>query len=80
MAENTGGRLYQANDPAQLAQAFSRIAEELRRQYSIGYYPQDATTENSDRRAINVKVQRPNVAVKARNSYVRRTSSTNANQ
>lgn len=80
MADNTGGRLYQANDPAQLAQAFSRIAEELRRQYSIGYYPQTATDENSERRAINVKVQRPDVAVRARNSYVRRTSSTNANQ
>ena len=80
MADSTGGRLYQANDPAQLAQAFSRIAEELRRQYSIGYYPQTATDENRDRRAINVKVQRPDVAVKARNSYVRRTGQTNSNQ
>jgi VWFA-related protein len=80
MADSTGGRLYQANDPAQLAQAFSRIAEELRRQYSIGYYPQTGTDESRERRAINVKVQRPNVAVKSRNGYVRRTASAPANQ
>jgi len=80
MAENTGGRIYQANDPNQLAQAFSRIAEELRRQYSIGYYPQAQPDPNSERRAINVKVRRPDVAVKARNSYVRRTPQTKANQ
>ena len=80
MADSTGGRLYQANDPGQLAQAFSRIAEELRRQYSIGYYPQDSTDPNTERRAINVKVRRPDVAVKARNSYVRRTAAANPNQ
>jgi len=79
MADSTGGRLYQANDPGQLAQAFSRIAEELRRQYSIGYYPQTSEEQN-ERRAINVKVHRPDVAVKARNSYVRRTPQTNPNQ
>lgn len=80
MAENTGGRIYQANDPNQLAQAFSRIAEELRRQYSIGYYPQAQPDPNSERRAINVKVRRPDVAVKARNSYVRRTPQAKMNQ
>jgi hypothetical protein len=63
-----------------LGQAFSRIAEELRRQYSIGYYPQTQKDQNNDRRAINVKVRRPDVAVKARNSYVRRTPQTNTNQ
>jgi len=77
MAESTGGRLYQANDQNQLAQAFSRIAEELRRQYSIGYYPQAQTDKDNERRGINVKVRRPDVAVKARNSYVRRTGQTN---
>lgn len=80
MADSTGGRLFQANDPNQLAQAFSRIAEELRRQYSIGYYPQTQTDQNSERRGINVKVHRPDVAVKARNSYVRRTAQPNTNQ
>jgi VWFA-related protein len=71
LAEKTGGRLYRANDPAQLAQAFSHIAEELRRQYSLGYYPQTGTVASADRRQIKVRVNRPNLAVKARDSYVR---------
>src|SRR5687767_6239904 len=78
LADKTAGRLYKANDPAQLAQAFSQIAEELRRQYSLGYYPQGAdgsaaTAAAADRRQIKVRVNRPNVAVKARDSYLRGT-------
>ena len=73
IADKTGGRLYRANDPAQLAQAFTSISEELRRQYSLGYYPQSGTTESDERRQIKVSVKRPNVAVRARNSYLRAT-------
>ncbi|HEY0730258.1 MAG TPA: VWA domain-containing protein [Pyrinomonadaceae bacterium] len=72
MAERTGGRLHKANDMSQLAQAFSSIAEELRRQYSIGYYPQNGTDQDA-RRQIKVSVDRSNVAVRARNSYLRRS-------
>jgi VWFA-related protein len=72
LADRTGGRLYKANDTNQLADAFARIAEELRRQYSLGYYPQNAAT-TADRRQIKVKVNRPNLAVKARDSYIRAT-------
>ena len=75
MAERTGGRLHKANDTTQLAQAFSSIAEELRRQYSLGYYPQNGTTQSDARRQIKVSVDRSNVAVRARNSYLRRTGS-----
>lgn len=69
LADRTAGRLYHANDTTQLAEAFSRIAEELRRQYSLGYYPQDGDLSNAARRQIKVRVNRPNVAVKARDSY-----------
>jgi VWFA-related protein len=72
LADKTGGRLYQANDPKQLAEAFSRIAEELRRQYSLGYYPKAENAEGADgRRQIRVKVKQPNLAVKARDSYTK---------
>jgi Ca-activated chloride channel homolog len=74
LAEKTGARLYQANDPAQLAQAFSRIAEELRRQYSLGYYPEASSVTNGERRQIKVRVHQPNLAVRARDSYVRSSS------
>ncbi len=74
LADKTGGRLYQANDTTQLAQAFTRIAEELRRQYGLGYYPKTDNSEASERRLIRVKVRQPNLAVKARDSYVKSTA------
>jgi len=74
LAEKTGGRLYEANDTKQLAAAFSRIAEELRRQYTIGYYPKSANVADDERRQIRVRVRQPNLAVKARNSYVKSNS------
>jgi len=70
LADKTGARLYQANDRTQLAAAFSRIAGELRCQYSLGYYPPD-TVQTDERREIKVKVDQPDVAIRARNSYVR---------
>jgi VWFA-related protein len=74
LADKTGGRLYEANDRAQLAAAFSKIAEELRSQYSLAYYPQMAL-QSGERRLIRVKVDQANVAVRARESYVERTAS-----
>ena len=73
LADKTGGRLYEANDRAQLANAFSKIAEELRYQYSLGYYPQGL--QSDERRLIRVRVDQPNVAVRARESYVKRNAS-----
>lgn len=74
LADKTGGRLYQANDTKQLGDAFSRIAEELRRQYSLGYYPKAENAVPTDRREIKVKVRQPNLAVKARESYSKSSS------
>lgn len=74
LADKTGGRLYEANDTNQLAAAFTRIAEELRRQYTIGYYPKTATVADGERRQIRVRVRQRDLAVKARNSYVKSNS------
>ncbi len=76
LADETGGRIYQANDTTQLADSFSKIAEELRRQYSLGYYPKSASDDDNARRDIKVRVKQPNLAVKARDSYTK-TSGTN---
>jgi VWFA-related protein len=76
LADKTGARLYQANDPTQLAQAFARIAEELRRQYSLGYYPQTSADASTERRQIKVRVKQPNLAVRARDSYTRSSSTS----
>jgi von Willebrand factor type A domain. len=77
LADRTGGRLYQANDTRQLADAFSRIAEELRRQYTLGYYPNSANIADGEERQIRVRVRQTNLAVKARNSYVKSSASQN---
>jgi len=69
LADKTGGRLYSANDPNQLAQAFTSIAEEIRRQYRLGYYP-PAGASVGERHAIKVSVNRPDIAVRARNTYI----------
>jgi Ca-activated chloride channel homolog len=71
LATKTGGQLYVANDRTQLSEAFGKIAEELRHQYSLGYYPQ-TTLQSGERREIKVRVDQPNVAVRARDSYVQR--------
>jgi VWFA-related protein len=78
LADKTGARLYKANDTAELSKAFAQIAEELRRQYSLGYYPQGSSPEAGDQRQIRVRVRQPNLAVRARNSYLRRGSTTTA--
>lgn len=70
LAELTAGRYYDANrDLRNLQDAFSHIAEELRRQYSLGYYPKQ-TGQAGQRRRIKVRVGRPDLAVRTRDSYV----------
>jgi len=64
----TGARLYNA-DFENLNVAFQQVAEELRRQYSLGYYPRKAP-QPGERRSIKVRVDRPELAVRTRDSYV----------
>ena len=76
LADLTGGRVYEARkDLSYLRDAFSHIAEELRRQYSLGYYPKQ-TARTGERRRIKVRVNRPELAVRARDSYIYQPSST----
>lgn len=67
LARNSGGRYFEARND--LTAAFSGIAEELRRQYSVGYYP-DKVGQKGERRQIRVRVMRPNLVVRAKNSYI----------
>jgi VWFA-related protein len=75
LAQNTGGRGYQADSMQNLSQAFANVAEELRRQYSIGYYPK-RSAQAGQRRQIRVRANQPNLAVKARDSYIFNPSGT----
>jgi len=75
------GASIRPNDSAQLEQAFSRIAEELRRTIqALGYYPQNysqpSAVQSGERRQIKVRVHQPNLAVRARDGYVRSSSAS----
>jgi hypothetical protein len=52
-----------------MSAAFANVAEELRRQYSLGYYPKRAP-EAGQRRMIRVRANQPNLAVRSRDSYI----------
>jgi Ca-activated chloride channel family protein len=69
LADRTGAHLYQADTTRNLSAAFSNVAEELRRQYSLGYYPKNQA-QAGQRRTIRVKTNQPNLVVRARDSYV----------
>ena len=69
LALRTGGRLYNGNSMLGISQAFSYVAEELRRQYSLGYYPKQGG-QAGQRRQLKVRVNQPNLVVRARDSYV----------
>lgn len=69
LATNSGGRMFEATSIYNLDAAFAGIAEELRRQYSLGYYPETVGSVG-DRKQIKIRVMRPNVVVRAKNSYI----------
>ena len=69
LANSTGGREYQADSLQNMSDAFANVAEELRRQYSIGYYPK-RPPQAGQRRQIRVRARQPNLAVRARDFYI----------
>jgi VWFA-related protein len=68
LADRSGARLYHADSTGKLKKAFAQIAEELRHQYSLSYYPANAARDGSFRR-IRVRVEPPNLVVRAREGY-----------
>lgn len=58
LAQKTGGRHYRVENISDLGKTFGSVADELRRQYSLGYYPKKRQEANQ-RRQIKVKVSLP---------------------
>lgn len=70
LAAYTGGTVFvPEKTPGGLQAAFEGIAEELRRQYTIAYYPSEVG-KKGQRKQIKVRVYRPNLIVRARDSYI----------
>jgi Ca-activated chloride channel family protein len=74
LADRSGGRLYEADTIYNVSQAFSNIAEELRHQYSLSYYPTNVKKDGAYRR-VKVRVEKSGMIVRARDGY---RASTNA--
>lgn len=68
LAEASGGRLYNADTVSSLDSAFARIAEELRHQYLISYYPTNAA-EDGSWRTIRIRVDQADRIVRTRSGY-----------
>ncbi len=67
-ADRSGGRLYRADNVGALPQAFAAIADELRTQYLLGYYPTNPGHDGTYRK-IQVKTSRKDIAIRARPGY-----------
>lgn len=67
LAAVSGGRVFQARDREAARQAADGMARELRRQYVLGYAPPPGA---AGWRRIEVRVNRPDLRVRARQGYV----------
>jgi Ca-activated chloride channel homolog len=71
LAALTGGRSFQTREPAQLNTIAHQIASELHHQYLLGYSPSKPIAAGANEwRSITVRVNRPNVTVRARDGYL----------
>lgn len=67
IAEETGGGYFELEGTAELSPTFTRVAQELRSQYLIGFAP--AALDGKVHK-LEVKVNRPGMTVRARRSYL----------
>lgn len=68
LAEETGGRVISVNSEKKLMQAFDEISEELRSQYTLGYYPSNSARDGKFRK-IKVEMANRDLRVLARKGY-----------
>jgi VWFA-related protein len=68
ITDETGGRTIPVRGTKNLEEAFDQISEELRSQYTIGYYPTN-TKRDGTYRKIKVEVQQKDMDALARKGY-----------
>lgn len=69
LADATSTGVYPASEISDLDHAISSIVDELHNEYSIGYYPR-TTGLTGEQRRVEVRVNRPQLVVRARTGYV----------
>jgi VWFA-related protein len=68
LAEETGGRMIAVRSEKKLVEAFDEISEELRSQYTLGYYPTN-TAHDGKFRKIKVETNNHDFKVLTRKGY-----------
>lgn len=68
IAEQTGGRVIEVRNEKDLQKAFDQISEELRSQYTLGYYPTNRNRDGKFRK-IKIETTRKGMKVLARKGY-----------
>jgi VWFA-related protein len=69
LADTSGGQYFRGDTLSDVSSAFAEVAETLRRQYSLGYYPRPVGAAGQVRQ-VKVRVNQPNLVVKTRDSYI----------
>ena len=68
IADQTGGRVIEVSSEKHLQEAFDQISEELRTEYTLGYYPTNASRDGTFRK-IKVETTDHELKVLARKGY-----------
>ena len=68
IADATGGRVIEVSSEKHLKEAFDQISEELRSEYTLGYYPTNAARDGTFRK-IKVETTDKDLKVLARKGY-----------
>ena len=68
VASISGGGVFRVTSGTNLAKAFSRIAEELRKIYSLGYYPTSERLPGAEYHT-KIRIYRPNLTIRTRENY-----------
>ncbi len=68
LGERTGGRVYPVKTLSDLSGVYKQVGDELRSQYSIGYYPSNRARDGGWR-SIRVETRARGATVRARSGY-----------
>lgn len=71
ISESSGGRVFKVSSTTNLNIAFTKIAEELRKTYSLGYYPSEERRPGVTY-TLKIRIHRPDLNIRTRETLVRR--------
>lgn len=71
VADTSGGRVFKVSSTTNLNNAFLKIAEELRKTYSLGYYPTEERRPGVTH-TLKVRIYRPDLNIRTRETSIRK--------